>query len=315
MSQTTQTKGPDEWLVVVNPNAGLKKAESDWDHISNLLKKNKLLFTSVFTERRGHAIELTQEMIRKGFRNILVAGGDGTLNEVVNGIFLQQEVPSSAFTLAMIPIGTGNDWCRMYQIPFDYEEAVEVVLKGKTFIQDVGKVTFQGEHQQEVRYLINNAGMGYDALVAKKTNLMKDRGKGGAFLYMYNLFTGLLFFQFTHAKITVDDKTFYHRVFSMNVGICQFNGAGMKQLPLAIPDDGLFDITVIRRIGRIKVIRNVKNLYDGSFIELPQVLTFKGKNVEVESEPPFLLEVDGESLGYSPLHFEILPGAIRVVVK
>ncbi|MCX6272810.1 MAG: acylglycerol kinase family protein, partial [Bacteroidetes bacterium] len=107
-----------DWLTIVNPNAGLKKAARDWKNISYLLKRNDIRYFSVFTERRLHAITLTRELLKKGYRKILVVGGDGTLNEVVNGIFTQNDVNPRDLTLAMIPVGTGNDWCRMYNIPF-----------------------------------------------------------------------------------------------------------------------------------------------------------------------------------------------------
>lgn len=303
-----------EWLTIVNPNAGLKRAAKDWKNIAYLLKRNDIRHNAVFTTHRMHAVLITREAISKGYRKFLVVGGDGTLNEVVNGMFLQQEVPQDQFTLAMIPIGTGNDWCRMYQIPFEYKGAVEVLMQEKTRVQDIGKVVYHVDGHPETRYLINMAGMGYDALVAEKTNKMKDKGRGGPMVYLYNLFSSLLFYKYTLTKMQVDQAEYTYKVFSMNVGICQYNGAGMKQLPAAIPDDGLLDVTVIRRIGRLAVMRNVKKLYDGSFIRMPQVVTHTGKSVNIESTPPISLEVDGESLGHSPFQFEILSSAIRVVV-
>ncbi|MCX6272811.1 MAG: diacylglycerol kinase family lipid kinase, partial [Bacteroidetes bacterium] len=195
-----------------------------------------------------------------------------------------------------------------------YREAVEVMISGNTFIQDIGMVSYRMDGHREERYLINMAGMGYDAMVAEKTNRMKDKGHGGPLVYLFNIFSSLLNFKITNTRLWIDGIVQTHKVFSMNVGICQFNGAGMKQLPRAVPDDGLFDVTVIRRISRFTVIKSVKKLYDGSFIKLPQVLTYTGKSIKVISIPPIYLEVDGESLGHSPLEFNILPRAIRVVV-
>src|SRR5690554_4197767 len=101
-----QTK---EWLVLVNPNAGIGKGKKDWGKISQLLDEQGFVYQAVFTERKLHAIELVIENITLGYRKIIVVGGDGTMNEVVNGVFSQQVVPTTAITLGMISIGTGND--------------------------------------------------------------------------------------------------------------------------------------------------------------------------------------------------------------
>ncbi|NLA50391.1 MAG: acylglycerol kinase family protein, partial [Bacteroidales bacterium] len=114
-----------EWFVIVNPNAGSGKGKKDWRRISDLLTGANIPFISRFTERRGQAIEYTDEAIQKGFRHFISVGGDGTLNEVVNGVFAQNKIPAGEITIGMIPVGTGNDWGRMFGIPTIYEGAVK----------------------------------------------------------------------------------------------------------------------------------------------------------------------------------------------
>ena len=99
-----------EWQVIVNPNAGRKKGHKDWHIISDLLTQFSISFNHFFTEAKNHAIELAFDIINKGHRKILVVGGDGTMNEVVNGAFLQQKIPTTDLILGMITVGTGNDW-------------------------------------------------------------------------------------------------------------------------------------------------------------------------------------------------------------
>ncbi|MGA2824098.1 MAG: diacylglycerol kinase family protein, partial [Bacteroidales bacterium] len=158
----------DKWLIIVNPNAGIKKGGKDWPLISRLLNSAGISHLCVLTEHRDHANQLAGEFIEEGYRNIAVVGGDGTMNEVVNGIFLQKNVSPSAITLGMIPVGTGNDWCRTFGIPFDYKNAICILKIGKTFLQDVGQISYFKNQDPIQRYFINIAGMGYDALVAKK---------------------------------------------------------------------------------------------------------------------------------------------------
>ncbi len=305
----------NRWKVIVNPNAGSRKTAKDWPVISKLLTKSGIAFDVTHTEKKEQAISITVDAVRQGFRKFIVVGGDGTLNEIVNGLFLQNEAAVEEFTIAMIPVGTGNDWCRTFHIPFTYAEAIQVIANGRKFIQDVGCVTYFSDNLPHERYFVNIAGMGYDAEVARKTNLSKDKGKGGPFSYLISMFTSLLYYKFTKVSLRVDNEEYSGKTFSLSVGICKYNGGGMKQLPDAIPDDGLFDLTLIKKIGKFTVITQIKNLYDGSFISHPKIKTFRGSSISVESEPAVLLEVDGESMGHSPFNFRILPRSLNVIVN
>ncbi|MCF6172093.1 MAG: diacylglycerol kinase family lipid kinase [Bacteroidales bacterium] len=309
----------NKWLVLVNLHAGTNKGKRDWPEIHDLLLKTGFEMQIVFTGHAGHAIRITQKSIEEeGFTNILVVGGDGTFNEVANGIFSQKKHKTTDITLGMITVGTGNDWGRMYDMPEEYSEQIKIIQKAKTFVQDVGVVKYQSRQNRANRYFVNIAGMGYDALVTHKTNRMKRKGKGGALVYLFNLLRALFQYKVTQLEIEADGKkVFSGKIFSMSIGICKFNGAGMMQLPYAIADDGLLDVTVIRKTSKIKVIRNIKNLYDGSFIQMKEVETFRGEKFTIRSEPAheLYLETDGESLGNSPLDFEIIPKAIKLIVK
>lgn len=300
--------------MIVNPNAGVKKGSKDWPKILELLKAEKVDFEYRLTESRGHAILLTGEAVDAGFRNICVVGGDGTLNEVLNGIMNAAGVTPDEITLGMIPVGTGNDWCRMFGIPFDYRGAIRVLKRRSTFLQDAGKVTYAHRKDQEVRWFMNVAGMGYDALVAKKTNVLKERGMGGPLTYMYFVFASLFQYKFMEAVIEVDGEVeFKGEIFSMNVGICKYNGGGMMQVPFAVPDDGLLDVTLIKKTPKWMVVRYARKLFDGSLVDLPIVSTFRGKHIRIRSTGSIYLETDGESLGHTPFVFEILPRCLKIV--
>jgi len=307
----------NRWLVVVNPNAGSRKGEKDWPGISRLLNDHSFSYEAVFTENRKHAIELTSMAIQEGIKKILVVGGDGTLNEVVNGIFNQKSYPVKDILVGMIPVGTGNDWGKTYDLPRKYKQAIEVIKKEHVFTQDIGHIRFDSTEGQQERYFVNVSGMGYDALVAMKTNRMKDKGRGGTLAYLMNIFTGLFQYRNTHFNIKVDGKeVFKGKVLSMNLGICKYNGGGLMQVPDAIPDDGLLDITVIKGISKFTIVKNVAKLYDGSFIKLKFVEQFRGGSCTIVSKPEgvVLLEADGESLGHSPLQFTVIPKALNVII-
>ncbi len=305
----------NQWLAVVNPNAGVKKCERDWKKISLLLKKHNIDFYPVFTEKRDHGIALTKEHIEKGYRKIISIGGDGTLNEVVNGVFRQKATDTSSITIAVISVGTGNDWGRTFFIPSDYEKSILIIKKEETFIQDVGMVCFSKDETTRYRYFVNMAGLGFDGLVAQKTNADKDLGKANALVYFKNIFTSLFSFQSVPTRIVVDETEMKHHIFSMGVGIGQYNGGGMKQAPGAIPDDGLFELTLIKDMSKWSVIANVNRLYNGTIGKHEKVEMLQGRHIIIEPKTPVLMEADGESLGQSPFVFTMIPKSLRVVVN
>jgi len=236
---------------------------------------------------------------------------------VVNGIYHQQACQAADIILAMIPVGTGNDWCRMYDIPKKYAKAIKVISKGYLFTQDAGYVKYHDDDGEHERYFINVSGMGYDALVAQKTNKLKDRGKGSTFSYFLNIFTGLFQYKNTPFRVEVDGAEVYNgRVLSMNIGICKYNGGGMMPVPNAIPDDGLLDVTIIKGVSKLNIFKHVAKLYDGSFIKLKFVLTSRGKECSIVSRPrgSAYLEADGESLGHSPLVFSVKHKALQFII-
>jgi YegS/Rv2252/BmrU family lipid kinase len=306
----------NKWLVIVNPNAGKKKGEKDWPEISGLLEENGFDYVHEFTAHRNHAVNITEDYIKKGLRKIIVVGGDGTLNEVVNGIFRQDEVPSSDIIVGMIMVGTGNDWGRMYKLKEKYTKAVKILKKQRLFLQDAGVVRYyEGEHEK-TRYFVNIAGIGYDAFVVMMTNKTKEKGGGGQLAYLMNLVKGLFRYHHSYLDIEVDGESVYKgKVFSMSVGICKFNGGGMMQLPFAIPDDGLLDVTIFKKVTKLTVLRHIKKLFSGTFTDLPFVETHRGKTVSVISanHNQSQLETDGESLGQTPFTFTVIPGCVNVI--
>jgi YegS/Rv2252/BmrU family lipid kinase len=303
----------NEWLVIVNPNAGNGKGKKDWDKIASLLKRENLPFTVKFTEKKGHAIKLTLDGIGSGFRRIMTVGGDGTLNEVVNGVFSSDACPTTDISLSLIPVGTGNDWGRMFGIPLDYEKAIKIIGENKQMLHDIGQVSFFNGPEKSSRYFINIAGLGFESVVVRRTNIQKDNGRSGKLIYLYNLLISLMSYRNTKAQIIIDGKESGADIFSLNVGNGKYCGGGMRQTPEALPDDGLLDVTIINGIGKFEIIRNLNILYNGKILKHPKIDGYKCKNIKVTSDSIIYTEADGESLGHTPSEFNIIPSVINIV--
>lgn len=309
-----------KWLVIVNPNASIRKCEKDWPEIKQLLIDEGIDFDSFLTEYPGHAIQLVRDNItEKGYKKVISVGGDGTNNEVINGIFSQQRYPTSEITMGVIPVGTGNDWRRTFDIPLDYKTNVKIIKDGTVFLHDIGKVTYYNHGDPKVRYFLNGAGTGLDEMVCGMTNKLKSEGKGGSVRYMLSTANCVRKYECVHIQLEVDDKlVFDDEILSLSVGNGRFNGGGMMMMPNAIPDDGFFDITVIKKVGLMKFAANISNLYNGTFIDkLKEVSIYRGKKIRITSLPAhkLLLETEGETLTNSPFDFEMIPKSIQMIVK
>jgi diacylglycerol kinase family enzyme len=202
----------------------------------------------------------------------------------------------------------------MYEINSTYEGKIAAIKAGKLFLQDVGKVEYEESKVKQVRYFANAAGVGFDAEVARRTNRLKEHGHRGKILYMGSLVRALFDYKPSFINLAIDGEKLGGTIFSLTVGIGRYNGGGMMQLPNAISDDGLFDVTVIRQIRRFEVIRNIYRLYNGTILLHPKISGYTGKSVVISSDLPIGLEVDGESLGVSPFTFSIVPKSINVLV-
>lgn len=314
--QTPNTPAAGEkWFVVINPVAGNGRGLVDWPYISKLLRDNHIVHEYAFTERHYHATELAVEAVAAGFRRIIVVGGDGTIHEVVNGLFIQQATDPRDVLLGVIAVGTGNDWIRMFGVPKKYSEAVRAIIEENSFLQDVGKVTYYESNYRQSRYFVNGAGIGFDAFTIKTYHQMLGRFRFGKWIYIRSIAKALARYHASGVKVTVDGREeVSDLVFSASIGIGKYSGGGLIQLPEAVADDGLFDVTVIRRMGILRILYSFRALYTGKIYDLPRVSNYKGRCIRFESSPEVWLETDGELLGNTPVEFEIIDRAIRVIV-
>lgn len=305
-----------KWFVIVNPVAGSGRGLDHFPQISKLLRDEHILCEPVFTEHKFHATELTVWAVKQGYRHIIAVGGDGTLHEVVNGLFIQQETDPKDILLGVVAVGTGNDWMRMFGVPSRYQDAVRAIREQYSFLQDVGVISYEESQYRQSRYMANVAGAGFDAAVNRRFTHLQKKGRRGRWLYAWSMVQAFFRYKSTGVKVWIDDRLVYNNLlFSVAIGICKYNGGGMQQLPDAVADDGMFDVSLIRPIHFWHVLFRFRYLFNGGIYRIRHVLQERGSRVRIESSPEVSVEVDGELLGESPLEFSILHRAIRIVVS
>lgn len=317
----------DVWYAVVNPNAGAGRTISEWQKAEIRLRQRRVHYTSVKTEHAKHAIELTIAAATKGYRKFVAVGGDGTVHEVLNGIMkfleVEHDVHLSEFTLAVIPIGSGNDWIKAHDVPNNTLEVVDIIAENRFFAQDVVKVTrLSPEDNRPVGsdYMLNVGGIGFDARVCEIVNIRKAMGKGGKLVYFRALLNVLRNFYSFEAQVYADGELVYDgECYSMALGVGPWSGGGMRQVPSAILNDGKVDLLVIPKMNIGYLVTHLLKLFTGTLETVPELIFKKAKIVNVlpkmnfaDAEP---VEVDGEVVGNCPVIFTVMDEQIKVLSR
>lgn len=310
------------WFVVVNPHAGSGRSGAEWEMIKKLLNDKGIEHEYRMTDCKYHATELVFRAAREGYRRFIAVGGDGTIHEVLDGIMLCKEsymategskpLSLSDFTLAVIPVGSGNDWIRAHHIPDDIGSVADLIVSESFAAQDIIKVTTGSGNS----YMINIGGVGFDARVCERVNMKKDMGKRGRLIYMWSLLQTFFRYRSPGMEVCLDGrKVWSSACFSVAIGIGQYSGGGMRQTPDAVTDDGLADVTVIPRLPFPKVAKELHRLFDGTFTKVKELVTGRCRILTVRpaGDRAELVEVDGEIVGRIPAKFEILPDKINVL--
>lgn len=316
----------ETWFIVVNPHAGSGRTAKEWGKIEKSLKDRDIRYEYRLTDCKYHATEIVLSASREGFRRFVAVGGDGTIHEVLDGIMLFRDsflssdcaaadnaIPSlSDFTLAVIPVGSGNDWIRGHNVPDDIEQTLDLIKTESFSMQDVVKVT----SDSGVSYMVNIGGVGFDARVCERVNRKKDMGKRGRMLYVWSLVYNLFHYKSVPLQVNMDGKTIYSGLcFSIAVGTGKYSGGGLRQTPLAVSDDGFADVTVIPPLPFLKIMCKVRRLFDGTFHKVKELTLGRFVTLEVRplSEKTEIVEVDGEIVGRIPVVFEVLREQIHVL--
>lgn len=305
----------EKWFMIVNPVAGEGRGLDDLPRISRMLRDAHVACETVFTEHKCHATELAVTALKEGYRRIIVVGGDGTLHEVVNGLFIQQEVRPDEVLLALIAVGPGNGWVRTFGLTGRYRDAVRAIEAGRSFLQDVGVASYEEAHYRQQRYMVNIGGVGFDAYAIRRFSHFRKKGRRGRVRYMRSLLRSFFRYKSPGVKVWVDGRLVYNNLlFSVFVGVNKYNGSGLQLLPEAVADDGMLDLTLCRPVHFWHLLFRFRYLFDGRIYQIGHTLRERGRRIRIESVPDVSLQVDGELLGHTPLEFSVLCRAIRIVV-
>ena len=308
-------------LVIVNPKSASGATRDNWSSIASDLRTHFGPFQVAFTKGPGDGVELARRSAAEGRRFIIACGGDGTINEIANGILTS----GTDCELGIFPSGTGGDFRRTLGIPTELREAARSLREGSTRHIDVGRITYRNHSgEDESRYFLNVSSFGLAASIIGRVKgstslnwlpLDNVRGRASFALSTLQEVVGL---GTTKVRVKIDDDD---ETSLMTVNFCVANaryfGGGMMIAPEAKVADGFLDVINIGDIKTAKILLRAYTLYRGTHLALPEVKDRRAKHIEArpfDNGDEVHIEVDGELLGMLPAVYEVVPGALKVRV-
>jgi diacylglycerol kinase (ATP) len=295
-----------ETVFLVNPAAENGAAGRRWPELAHRAAGLGLRGDALLSERPGQLADLARGAARDGAKLLVAVGGDGTVNEIANGI------AALDVELAVIPRGTGWDFVRTYGIPRRLEQAVEVALHGRTREVDLGRARYRAWDGAERESLFANiASAGMSGAIAKRAN-ETSKAMGGKASYLWATLAVFARWRNDEVRVRVDGEEHVGRMHDVVVANGRYFGGGMKICPDAEPDDARFDVLLIGDLTKRDLLLTLPKTYRGTHLPHPKATMLRGASVEIETPEPLPVELDGEQPGTTPVRFEIVPRALRL---
>lgn len=307
-------------FVVVNPRSAAGRTGRDWPDIERALRAAYPHMTLALTRKRGDATRLVRHALNEGHHEIVAVGGDGTINEAVNGFFDSSGplVPDAVF--GFITSGTGGDFRKTFDLAPGYDAAIQRLRQAPVRAIDVGRLaclSLQG--QPVVRYFANIGSFGLSGVIVNAVNRARiAKLFGGRFAFAFHSGLAMLAYRDRAVRIRIDGE--YDEIAAIStvaVANGQFFGGGMRVAPQAKPDDGMFDVVIMGGMPKAHALAEMKKLYTGEHLKNPAVRALRGRKIVAAPVAEtgghaVLIEVDGECAGRLPATFELLPRALNL---
>lgn len=288
-------------LFIINPKAGKGRTLNVIPQIKETFMGQQEDYIIEVTEYPGHASIIAREYTSKGIYRVYAVGGDGTLNEVLNGM-----VHSKSF-LGVIPCGSGNDFIKSIYDKKGEEYLVRDIINGKTQVMDLGKV--------KNRYFLNISSVGIDAeVVSNALDLKRIPFVSGTLAYLISAITTISKYCSKEVELIIDGKRINVDLTLFAVANGKYYGGGMKVAPLADLKDGYFDLCLVSKLSRIKMLLLFPKLINGTHSEINEVKFLRGKNIQINTESEIAINIDGELIKSNSIDFSIIAGGIKFII-
>jgi diacylglycerol kinase (ATP) len=300
-----------ELAVIANPRAGRGRVGEELPELERQLLARRLAHRIRETEGPGHAAELARQALGQGIRFVVAVGGDGTVQEVVNGMLDDDRPVVEDAVLGVVAAGSGSDFIRTFGLPGDAARAVRHLEGDRLYRIDVIRAEYRDGEDRAMRYVPNIAEVGLGAEVVRRAERLPRRLGRSRYFWSFWLSVG----RYRPGPITVrvDRKSFEGMANNVVVANCQFYGGGMKISPRSYPGDGLIDVQISTG-PKSEAFTLIPKIYRGEHVPHPHIRELRGREVRVEAERPLPVEGDGEVLGTTPATFTVLPEVLALKI-
>ena len=305
-------------MAVVNPTSAGGRTARVWPELRRALAGAGVDVEERLTAGPLEAVELTRQALRSGCERVVAVGGDGTLNEVLNGFFhAGGEAVAPGAVLGLLPSGTGGDFRRTAGIPTAAAAAVAVLAAEAWRRVDVGRLVLDSPPSGGLgrRHFINIADCGIGGEVVARVN-RSSRRAGGTATFLWHSLASLLRYRARAARVEIDGQAVEGRFQNVVIANGRYFGGGMCVAPGADCADGLFDVVLFGDLSRLRSLTGIRRIYAGSHLGTPGVSLCRGRTVRVTplGDAPLQFEMEGEEVGPAPATATLLPGAVRLAV-
>ncbi len=305
-------------VLVINPQSQNGELGRRWPQLSGVIRR-ELAFEEVRTRRPGDATRLTREALADGAERVVAIGGDGTINEVINGFFDQGEPVAPDAALGVLPYGTGGDFRKTIHIPKSLTTGARILARGKTKKIDVGRLDLTTRSGgAETRVYANIASFGVSGMVDRFVNEASKR-LGGRLSFAFATVKASIVYRNQRVRMVFDDDEASAEtatVYTVAVANGRYFGGGMYIAPDAEIDDGFFDVVTLGDINLLDFVRNGRHIYGGTHLGLDKVSCRRARKLRAEPAGGDVVEIDmdGETPGILPATFTLMPQALSLVV-
>ncbi|MBQ8592970.1 MAG: diacylglycerol kinase family lipid kinase [Bacteroidaceae bacterium] len=304
---------PNRWGIIYNPKAGTRKVQKRWEKIREYMEERKVAFDYLQSEGYGSVERLSRMLANNGYRTIVIVGGDGALNDAINGIMTSSVPDKSEISLGLIPNGIGNDFARFWGFDFDdYKAAVDWIINHRTRLVDVGYCSYNHEGAEVQRYFLNAVNIGLGARIVQITNGTKRFWGMKGLSYLASLILLLFERKLYRSHIKINGEHIRGRIMTLCVG----SARGYGLTPNAVPYNGWLDVSVVYRPELMQMIAGLWMLLQGRILNHKMVKPYRTRKVKVLRAKNARVSLDGRVLQEQnfPLEIGIKPEAVQMII-
>lgn len=301
----------NKWGVIYNPKAGTRKVKKRWDEIKEYMDSLEINYDYFHSEGFGSVERLAGTLANNGYKTIVIVGGDGALNDAINGIMHSKNPDKHNIAIGIIPNGIGNDFARYWGLSMNFKEAVDCIKNHRIIKVDVGICSFFKDNTHINRYFLNATNIGLGAKVVSITN-KTERFWG---IKLISWIAALFQIFFERKKYRMHLKINGEHIRGRIMSVCIGNSTGWGQTPSAVPYNGWLDVSIIYRPEMIQLLDGLWMLIQGRILNHKLVKSFRTKHVKVLRAKNASTELDGRMIPkHFPLDFKIIPEKASLII-